>query len=63
RVACPVLVVGGGPTGFHVPDEDERIASFAHVERADLPDAGHAMHWTQPDPLANLLLAFLQSPR
>jgi pimeloyl-ACP methyl ester carboxylesterase len=58
-VACPVLFVSGGPTGFHVPDEEERLAAFARLERATLEDAGHMMHWTQPLALAARLLAFL----
>lgn len=63
RVTCPVLAVGGGPDGFHPVDEEERIASFKHVERADLPTAGHMMHWTQPDALAALLLEFWNARR
>ena len=59
RVTCPVLFVSGGETGFHVPDEDERLAAFAHADRATLEGAGHMMHWTQPDELAALLLGFL----
>lgn len=59
RVTCPVLFVSGGETGFHVPDEEERLAAFAHVERATLEGAGHMMHWTKPEALAALLLGFL----
>jgi pimeloyl-ACP methyl ester carboxylesterase len=58
RVACPVLVVSGGPTGFHPSDEDARIAAFPRATRAEIADAGHMMHWTRPDDLARLLLAF-----
>ncbi len=58
-VTCPVLFVSGGATGFHVPDEEERLAAFAHVERATLEDAGHMMHWTRPEELASLLVRFL----
>lgn len=58
-VTCPVLYVSGGSTGFHVPDEEERLAAFAHVDRATLEGAGHMMHWTQPAELARLLVAFL----
>ena len=46
-VTCPVLFVSGGSTGFHVPDEDERLAAFVHVDRATLEGAGHMMHWTR----------------
>ncbi|MCA9585190.1 MAG: alpha/beta hydrolase [Myxococcales bacterium] len=59
RVTCPVLFVGGGPLGFHPPDEEARVACFAQVERVELPDAGHMMHWTRPAELADRLVAFL----
>lgn len=58
-VTCPVLFVSGGSTGFHVPDEEERLAAFAHVDRATIEGAGHMMHWTKPDELASLLVGFL----
>jgi pimeloyl-ACP methyl ester carboxylesterase len=58
-VTCPVLFVSGGATGFHVADEDARLAAFAHVDRATLEGAGHMMHWTQPHELADLLTSFL----
>lgn len=58
-VTCPVLFVSGGATGFHVADEEERLAAFVHVDRATMEGAGHMMHWTQPNELAELLLAFL----
>lgn len=58
RVACPVLFVSGGPLGWRVPDEAERLAAFANVTHVDLPDAGHMMHWTAPDALATALLGF-----
>jgi pimeloyl-ACP methyl ester carboxylesterase len=58
RVTCPVLFVSGGSLGWHPPDEDDRVASFATVERAELADAGHMMHWTRPAELAQLLIRF-----
>lgn len=58
-VTCPVLFVSGGSNGFHVPDEDERLAAFANVRRATLEDAGHMMHWSQPEALADVLSSFL----
>lgn len=60
RVTCPVLFVSGGPTGFHPPDEEERLAAFAELERAEIEDAGHMMHWTRPDEVARVLGAFLR---
>lgn len=59
RVTCPVLFVSGGETGFHVADEEERLAAFTRLERATLEGAGHMMHWTKPEALAALLLDFL----
>ena len=59
-VTCPVLFVTGGPSGFHPPDEAERIAAFADCKHVDLPDAGHMVHWTQPESLAPLLLDHLR---
>lgn len=61
RVTAPVLCVGGGPTGFHPEDEQERIASFADVRVAELPGAGHMMHWTRPAEVAQLLVEHLGS--
>ena len=56
KVSCPVLFVSGGPLGFHPPDEAERLAAFATCTRAELGDAGHMVHWTQPEALSKLLL-------
>ena len=58
-VTCPVLFVSGGSTGYHVPDEEERLAAFVHVDRVTLEGAGHMLHWTQPAELATLLVDFL----
>lgn len=59
KVTCPVLFVAGGPTGFHPPDEEERLAAFTTLARAEIADAGHMMHWTRPDEVARVLGAFL----
>jgi pimeloyl-ACP methyl ester carboxylesterase len=58
KITCPVLFVHGGPNGFHPPDEKERLACFATLSRAEIPDAGHMMHWTRPDEVARLLVDF-----
>jgi pimeloyl-ACP methyl ester carboxylesterase len=60
KVSCPVLFVSGGPLGYHPPDEDERLAAFARCTRAELPDAGHMLHWTRPEALAPLLVDHLR---
>jgi pimeloyl-ACP methyl ester carboxylesterase len=61
RVTCPVLFVSGGPLGWHPPDEDERLACFSRLEHAELTDAGHMMHWTQPVPLARTIAKFVRA--
>jgi pimeloyl-ACP methyl ester carboxylesterase len=61
KITCPVLFVHGGPNGFHPPDEEERLACFANLSRAEIPDAGHMMHWTRPDEVARLLVDFLHA--
>lgn len=58
RLACPVLLVDGGDTALW-PDYDARTARFRDARRATLPDAGHMMHWTQPEALAACVRAFL----
>jgi pimeloyl-ACP methyl ester carboxylesterase len=61
RVRCPVLFVSGGPRGWHPPDEDARVGSFAALERAEIADAGHMMHWTEPAKLTRMLLRFFDA--
>ena len=56
KVTCPVLFVSGGARGYHPPDESERLAAFTTVARAELPEAGHMVHWTEPAALTALLL-------
>ncbi len=51
-ITCPTLFVSGGPTGWHTPDEEERLACIADLTRVELPDAGHMMHWTAPEAVA-----------
>jgi pimeloyl-ACP methyl ester carboxylesterase len=58
RIACPTLLVSGGPAGWHPPDEAERVARIARVEHFELPSAGHMAHWSAAQPLAERLHAF-----
>jgi pimeloyl-ACP methyl ester carboxylesterase len=58
RITCPTLYMSGGPDGFHPSDQDERLGAFARVERFELRDAGHMMHWTRPDEVAARLVEF-----
>lgn len=62
RVRCPVLFVSGGPLGWHPPDEEARVASFPSLQRAEIADAGHMMHWTRPEDLSGLLVKFFGTP-
>lgn len=58
-ITCPTLFVSGGPAGWHPPDEEERLSAFSGpLERLDLPEAGHMMHWTQPVEVAQAIDAF-----
>jgi pimeloyl-ACP methyl ester carboxylesterase len=57
RVTCPVLYVSGGVRGYHVEDEDDRLACFANLARVTI-DGGHALHWTKPAELAEALVRF-----
>lgn len=59
RITARTLCVGGGPTGFHPADEADRVATIAGARTAELPDAGHMMHWTRPDEVAALLVEHL----
>jgi pimeloyl-ACP methyl ester carboxylesterase len=61
RVTCPVLFVSGGPTGYHTPDEADRILAFHECAVCELHNAGHMMHWTQPEALSDGLLKHLGS--
>jgi pimeloyl-ACP methyl ester carboxylesterase len=61
RVTCPVLFVGGGPMGFHPPDEAERLGAFRSWSRVDLDSGGHMMHWTLPVELGLALIQFFRA--
>lgn len=60
-IRCPTLFIGGGPMGWHPPDEAERLACFANLRTVDIPDAGHMMHWTAPQRVADEIVTFLQN--
>ena len=62
RVTCPVLSVSGGSAGWHPSDEEARLAAFGQLQRAEIPEAGHMMHWSAADALAEHLLRFLPPP-
>jgi pimeloyl-ACP methyl ester carboxylesterase len=62
KIACPTLFVSGGKDGFHPPDEHQRLQAFRYLTSLEMPDAGHMMHWTQPEKLSQILLSFLVTP-
>jgi pimeloyl-ACP methyl ester carboxylesterase len=57
RVTCPALYVSGGAQGYHVSDEDERLASFPNMTRVTI-EGGHALHWSRPRELSAALVSF-----
>lgn len=59
RIECPTLIVSGGPLGLRPVDEAERIACLQHIQRIEIPNAGHMLHWTTPAALARVLLRFI----
>lgn len=59
RVSCPVLFVSGGASGYHPPDEAERLATFSRLTKVEVDGAGHMVHWTEPGALVDALARFL----
>jgi len=62
NITCPTLWVSGGPDGWHPDGEAERVATLRDVERFEIPDAGHMMHWTAPEALGERLVGFFGAP-
>jgi pimeloyl-ACP methyl ester carboxylesterase len=60
-VDCPTLFIDGGERGLHPADERERIAKVRQGQQLTLPDAGHMMHWTQPDAVSSAIADFVQA--
>ncbi len=58
-IRCPTLSLSGGPSGWHPPDEEQRLDLVRDLRRAEIPDAGHMMHWTAPGTVAAILVPFL----
>ncbi|MFO0663583.1 MAG: alpha/beta hydrolase [Polyangiaceae bacterium] len=60
-ITAPVLWVDGGASGYHPPDEEERLAQFRSLRRFSLEGAGHMIHWTRPNELGALVLDHLKA--
>lgn len=62
-VTCPVLYVGGGSEGWQPDDLEDRLQALGGpFKHQDLPEAGHMMHWTQPEAVARLIADFAKTP-
>ncbi len=60
QITCPVLFIDGGPLGWHPADEQQRLDALPHrPTRVLLEDAGHMMHWTRPELVANAIVDFV----
>lgn len=70
RITAPTLVVHGAASGefwherpgatYLEPDDlAARLGSFRHATLVEIPDAGHMVHFDQPDALAAAIRAFL----
>jgi len=62
QITAPTLLVDGDQSVFrHAEDEMARRAThLPSPERATVANAGHMLHWHQPDALAAVLTAFLR---
>lgn len=59
EIHCPVMFISGGASGWHPPGEAARLAAFpSPPEVVVLEGAGHMMHWTQPDAVADTIARF-----
>ncbi|MBW2454763.1 MAG: alpha/beta hydrolase [Deltaproteobacteria bacterium] len=63
QIRCPTLFIGGGPSGWHPPDEQDRLEAFTvPPRRLELSEAGHMMHWTAPLACARAIAEFIDEP-
>ncbi len=59
QISCPVLFIDGGPLGWHPDDEQQRLETLpGSVVRVLLEEAGHMMHWTCPEQVAEAITDF-----
>jgi pimeloyl-ACP methyl ester carboxylesterase len=59
QIACPVLFVSGGESGWHPPEERARLQRFpAPPAELVLEGGGHMLHWTRPAEIAGAIARF-----
>lgn len=64
RIACPTLVVWGArETIFLRPEQEEILAALPRAAFLEYEDAGHALHWEEPERFARDLAAFVARTR
>ena len=56
-ITCPALYVSGGAKGYHVEDEDARLACIQDLKRVTI-EGGHALHWSRAKELAGVMGEF-----
>ncbi len=58
RITCPTLLVSGSESGFGYAEAGRR-EEIPHAKAVEIRDAGHMVHYDQPEVLAETVLAFL----
>jgi pimeloyl-ACP methyl ester carboxylesterase len=62
RIECPVLIVDGKESRqARRTDKQERYDVIANYRRATIDNAGHMVHQDNPEQLAEVVAAFLES--
>src|SRR5690606_6114058 len=56
-LSMPVLLVEG-ERGYRTRDHEERVAALGPARRLQIPGAGHMLHWTAPEALAEAIERF-----
>ena len=61
KVTCPTLVLNGEfDRFFHGFHEVKSFSDIAHSQIKILTNAGHSLHWDQPEAFVNAVMAFLR---
>jgi len=59
RIAAPTLLMCGGRDDFAGDEQDALVAAIPGANLLTYPDAGHALHWEEPQRFAADLAAFV----